>query len=298
MKEYEHLDLLPKGQAADHITPGCLVCEGGGWRGVYTQGVLDQLMQADLSLQCTIGTSAGALMAVNYLSGQIGRGPYITLKYRHDPSFVGLKALHESHSIAGFRFMHETVETIWPTDYERFYNPARRLVCVATDCESGAPRYFEKGTETFWKGMQAGASVPFVSEMVRIDGRLYLDGGVADPIPLLWAMTQGYEKIVVVLTRMRDGWQEKDYSSALVNTFYRKYPNFAWKLTHRGDLYNRMRRFIDQQEEAGRIFVIAPSKDIPVPLFSGDMEKLGELYWLGWHDTEQVLPQLRAYLQH
>ncbi len=84
MKEYSRLNELPKGKAENHFIHGCAVFEGGGWRGVYTQGVIDELMIQGINLDCSIGVSAGALMSVNYLTGQIGRGPYITLKYRHD----------------------------------------------------------------------------------------------------------------------------------------------------------------------------------------------------------------------
>ena len=75
MKEYSRLNELPRGKADDHFIHGCTVFEGGGWRGVYTQGVIDELMIQGINLDCSIGVSAGALMSVNYLTGQIGRGP-------------------------------------------------------------------------------------------------------------------------------------------------------------------------------------------------------------------------------
>lgn len=301
MKEYSHLDRLPKGHSSGKITDGCLICEGGGWRGVYTQGVLDALMEADISLQCTIGVSAGALMSVNYLTGQIGRGPYITLKYRHDPHFVGIDAIRENHGIAGFKFMHETVEDIWPGDYERFYDPSRRFVCVATSCLDGLPRYFEKGIpaddpDYFWKGMQAGASVPYASRMVRIREIPYLDGGVSDPIPLDWAISQGYEKIVVIRTQMKGFRKARSSPRALCRIFYGKYPRFCDQLSHTKESYNAAADKIEDMEKQGRLRQICPSRNIQVPLFSGDMEKLGELYWMGYDDCRNDLPALKEYL--
>lgn len=145
MKEYSRLNELPRGKADDHFIHGCTVFEGGGWRGVYTQGVIDELMIQGINLDCSIGVSAGALMSVNYLTGQIGRGPYITLKYRHDSRFVGWRAIIENHGISGFRFMHEGVEKIWPADNARYYRQDLRHIAVATDMETGLPRYFEKG---------------------------------------------------------------------------------------------------------------------------------------------------------
>lgn len=41
-----------------------------------------------------------------------------------------------------------------------------------------------------------------------------LDGGIADSIPVQYALDQGYEKIVVVLTRNR-GYRKKEGKMAL-----------------------------------------------------------------------------------
>ena len=46
------------GEASNVTTPGCMVLEGGAFRGLYTQGVLDVLMQEGINLACTIGVSA------------------------------------------------------------------------------------------------------------------------------------------------------------------------------------------------------------------------------------------------
>ena len=58
MRKYKHLDTLPIGRASDEITEGCLVLEGGAWRGLYTVGVLDAMMENDINLRTTVGISA------------------------------------------------------------------------------------------------------------------------------------------------------------------------------------------------------------------------------------------------
>ena len=61
---YSKLGSIPTGYAPDRIVEGCLVLEGGAFRGMYTQGALDAWMQRGLNFQCTLGVSAGALAGV------------------------------------------------------------------------------------------------------------------------------------------------------------------------------------------------------------------------------------------
>mgnify|MGYP000541355318 CR=1 FL=1 len=60
-KRFSGISKLPNGNTSNKIVPGCIVLEGGAFRGLYTSGVLDALMQFEINMQCTVGTSAGAL---------------------------------------------------------------------------------------------------------------------------------------------------------------------------------------------------------------------------------------------
>ena len=50
-----------------------LLLEGGAMRGLYTAGVLDELMENNIEVDGIVGVSAGVLFGVNYLSKQKGR---------------------------------------------------------------------------------------------------------------------------------------------------------------------------------------------------------------------------------
>ena len=104
-KVYTKLGQLPYGMARDKITEGCIVLEGGAFRGLYTAGVLDALMQAGINFRTTIGVSAGSMNGINYVAGQIGRSGRVNLKYRHDSRYVGVKALVTNKGVIGFDFL-------------------------------------------------------------------------------------------------------------------------------------------------------------------------------------------------
>ena len=56
--------------------------------------------------------------------------------------------------------------------------------------------------------LRASASLPFVSRIVEIEGKKYLDGGCADSIPLEAFIKIGYGLNVVILTREK-GYRKK-----------------------------------------------------------------------------------------
>ena len=78
--------------------------------------------------------------------------------------------------------------------------------------------------------------------------------------------------------------------------FYGKYPNFIHAMDTVNAKFNVMTEELKRLHNLGEIFVIAPSKPVTVTRFEKDIEKLGELYWLGYHDAEEQLEALQEYL--
>ena len=324
---------IPRGQAPEGLVAGCLVVEGGAFRGLHTQGFLDVMMENGLNLSCVIGVSAGALAGANYVSGQIGRSARTNIAFRHDSRYIGAKSLLHSHSILDVGFLTENRGILEPLDRARFDRPDRRYVAVATNCETGEATYFEKGRcSDILLAARASATMPFISPAVMIDGVPYLDGGCSDAIPYRWALAQGYEKIVVLRTRdkaFRDKGRVLRRADALAETYvkrklpgagrvYRAYPAFAEQLSRREqsavnriyrrypalaaafmDSYRRYNEACDELErlhEAGRLLHVCPSRPIEVGTIEGDVTKLKDLYLQGRQDCLDLLPALRRYL--
>lgn len=296
-KVYSKIGSIPNGRASEVMVPGCLVLEGGAFRGLYTQGLLDFWMQNDINFQTVIGVSAGALSAAAYMSGQIGRSARVNLGYRHNSNYIGIKALRKAHSPIRLDFLIHDYDEIEPLDMNRFYDDRRRFVAVATNCCTGKPEFFEKANCTdVVQGIKASASMPFISPMVEVDGKKCLDGGCSCAVPYRWAIDEGYEKIVVVRTR-EHGFRKSD--AKVKNTarrVYRRHQEFARVLDESKVRYNAQCDEMDVLAREGRIFMIEPSEPVTVARVEGDMEKLGALYWLGYNDGKRTLETLKAYL--
>ena len=295
---YSALSALPKGRAKDNLVEGALVLEGGAFRGNYTSGVIDALMENDLNFELTLGCSAGAMNGYCYVGGVIGKAGRINLTYRHDPRYVGLDAYRRNKGIIGFDFLFQELEKKEPIYPSHFDDPKRRLLVVATCLEDGKAVYFEKGKYDLKKGIQASASMPYVSHPVEIDGKHYLDGGCACKVPYEEAIRQGAKKLVIVLTREK-GYRKKEKKNIEFNAelvYGKKYKTFAEELGKVRDMTNHQYEEIDKLGEEGKAFVLYPSSPVNIDRLEPDMNKLGSLYFQGYHDALNALPALRAYL--
>ena len=267
-----------------------LVLEGGGLRGVFTCGVLDYFMDNGIRFPFTIGVSAGACNGLSYMSGQRGRAKASNIDLMEKYHYVGFKYLFTQKCIMDFKLLFEEFpEKIIPYDYDAYFSNPDRFVMVTTNCITGKAEYFEEKTssERVMDIVRASSSLPFVSPISYVDGIPMLDGGIADSIPVEYTMSQGYEKLVVVLTRNR-GYRKKAGSMPLAQAVYRKYPALQKALSERNAIYNRTMDLIERLEDEGRITVIRPLKPVDVSRMEKDTDKLRALYQEGYDIAEKI----------
>ena len=180
-----------------------LVLEGGAMKGVYTAGVLDFFLDAGIDFAKCYGVSAGACCLCSYLSRQKGRQYSVFTDYLEDKNYWGLSSLLRTGDYFNVQMCyHDIPEHLNPFDYETFDKNPSKGYAVVTNIETGLAEYLPmKNMHRNIDAVRASASMPLVSRPVEINGKLYLDGGLADSIPLLHAVTDGCRKNVVVMTK-------------------------------------------------------------------------------------------------
>ena len=277
-----------------------MVLEGGALRGIYTAGVLDVLMENKIDVDGYIGVSAGITFGCNYKSKQIGRCVRYNLRYLNDPRYSGLRSLIKTGDIFGADFCyHEIPEKLDPFDFETFKNNPVELYTVATDALTGKPVYYKMkdGGARDLEWMRASASMPVVSNAVKIDGYTLFDGGVSDSIPIRYFMSLGYEKNIVVLTRPR-GYRKKEKDiSVFIKLALRKYPEMIKAMQNRSREYNECLDYLDSLEKDGKVLIIAPSMDLHVKRVEKDKAKVKAIYDLGLSDTRNKLEEIKDFLK-
>ena len=274
-----------------------LVLEGGAMRGMFTAGVLDVLLDEQIHIDGIVSVSAGALFGVNLLSKQRGRALRYNKQFLNDPRYIGLKSWLRTGNIVNKEFaFYDVPFKIDIFDNETFKQSQTDFYATLTNVETGEAEY-HLITDPFaqMETLRATSAMPYVSQIVEVDGKPYLDGGIADSIPLAFCQSLGFDKVIVVLTRPFD--YRKTPSNPLINKlFYRKFPNLAKTLQNRYQVYNQQVEDVIQQSEQGKIFTIRPSVTLPIKRIEKDLNKVQAMYDLGVSDATRELENLKAYL--
>lgn len=278
-----------------------IVLEGGAMRGLFTAGIIDIFLENNIKFDGAIGTSAGAVFGCNLKSGQIGRTLRYNIRFCKDWRYGSLWSLLRSGDMYDYHFCYEVIPNeldIFDTAAYRANPMEFRVVCV--DVETGEPVYHlcPNGDETDIRWFGASGSMPLVSNIIEIDGRKLLDGGVVDSIALKAHEDFGFEKNVVILTQPRDFEKEQTIMWRLIKWRYPKYPKLAAAWKRRAEEYNQTLRYIEQREKEGKVLVLAPPKILPVKRVDHDPEHLRAAYEIGRQVGQENLEKVRKFLEN
>ena len=274
-----------------------LVLEGGAMRGMYTVAVLDVLMEEGIKVDAIYATSAGVLFGVNYISGQHGRAIRYNKRFSRDKRYMGIYSLFTSGNIINKDFaFYEVPFTLDVFDQEAYSHSETKMVATVTNVHTGGVEYIEvKNVLEQMEVLRAASAMPFVSQMVELNGQLYLDGGLSDSIPLKKCQEDGYERIIVVETRPK-GYRKSKINSLPAKLFYSKYPNLVETINNRYIVYNNVMQEIDELSERGEIVLIRPSKELNLGRIESNPDRLQEMYDLGIYDAKKLIPFINNFL--
>ena len=276
-----------------------LLLEGGGMRCLYTAGILDIFMKNNIKIDGIVAVSAGALFGMNYKSKQIGRGLRYNKKYAGNKNYMGLYSFITTGNIINEEFcFKKIVNELDPIDYDTYKNSDVDFYAVVTNLETGKAEYIkidDLQDKNSLEYLRASGSMPFISKPVTINNKKYLDGGIADSIPIDKIMNMGFDKVIVVLTRPID-YQKKKSNQTFPKIYYKKYPKFVESINNRYKKYNEELQTISKLEEKGKILVIRPSKLVKIIRVEKDKEKIQEMYDLGTADALKSLTKINQFL--
>jgi len=276
-----------------------LVLEGGAMRGMYTAGVIDSFLDHNIHVDGILGVSAGACFGCNLFSKQRGRVLRYNKRFAGDPRNISIRSLITTGDIVNKEFAYYVIPTQYDVfDEEAFEAHGGEYWVTVTNVATGEAEYMQMHhlLEDI-EMMRASASMPFCSRMVPIGGEKYLDGGIADSIPVKKALKMGFDKVIVVLTQPAD-YVKKPMNPLMIKAFYRKYPNLCRTLIERHDRYNAQAADVAQLEKEGRVFVIRPHEALNIRRLEKDPDELARVHGIGLADGNACMEALKEYIKH
>ncbi|MCM1386038.1 MAG: patatin family protein [Bacillus sp. (in: Bacteria)] len=276
-----------------------LILEGGAMKGVYTAGVLDFFLDKEIDFSSCYGVSAGACCLCSYLSKQRGRAYHVNVDYLGQKAYCSVESLLKTGDLFGVDMCYNLIpEYLDPYDYDTFSRYQGNAYAVVTNIRTGEPEYMLlKDMHKDTIAVRASSSMPLVSRNVKIDGNLYLDGGISDSIPIRRSMKDGNRKNVVIMTK-EEGYirQPAGAELALVKARYIRYPKVYELMKERHLSYNNTVQYIEEMRKRGEVFVIRPKQKSDVGRVEKDKVKLDALYEEGYRDAKDCYLELLEYL--
>lgn len=276
-----------------------LVLEGGGMRGLFTAGILDVLMENNVTFDGVVGVSAGATFGCNFISHQIGRTLRYNMSQRKNPKYMGIRSLIKTGDYVGGEYAYHVLPTKLDVfDFEAFEKNPTEFHVVTTNVRTGEAIYhrIDKVDYTGMEWIRASASMPIISRPVAIGDYEMLDGGIADSIPLRYFESEGFKRNIVILTQPKGFKKKLTKLMPVFKATMRKYPAIIEGMSKRHLMYNRELDYISQQQMAGKCLVICPSDTLPIGRTSLNAKKMQHVYDMGRKAGEDNLEAIRKFI--
>lgn len=281
-----------------------LVLEGGGMRGAYTAGVLDAFLDKELRFKYIIGVSAGANNGINYAARQRDRSKRIFLHWSQDKRFIGSYNLLKERSIFGMNFLFDQLPNeLDHFDYPTFKETNATFIACASNCETGKATYFNSsdfGPKEFMnKPMRASSSLPMLSPAVTIDNQRYLDGVLADPIPIKKSINDGHPYNVVVLTKEEATGKKLSLLDHVFISMTRvRYPKLSKTVKASRAKYLNTLSHMRELEASGDVFVFAPKEAYLDSRYCNDKDCLEKAYNHGYESVYEKWDTFSAWISN
>lgn len=184
---------LPEFEVPERIRVA-LVLGSGGVRGMAHVGVIEELEKAGIPIDLIVGCSAGSIVGALYADNpHIEEIKTAVWKVKTN-SLLDIELLNCRYGLSQGNTMNRILN--YHLEAETFDQLKIPLVIVACDLYSG--ELVPIGSGDVVKAVQASCSIPFVFVPCKHMGRILIDGGVINPVPVKVARDLGADVIIAV----------------------------------------------------------------------------------------------------
>jgi predicted patatin/cPLA2 family phospholipase len=270
-----------------------IVDVGGGFRGIYTAGVLDYCIDYNIHFDLAVGVSAGSGNLITYIAGQRGRNYQFYTEYILREEYAGMKNFRSKKSFLDLDYIYSTLSNSDgenPLDYPAVVANPTEFIVVATEAETGNAKYFDKSDlhQDDYSILKASCAMPFVCQPYAVGDKLYYDGALADSIPIQKAFLLGCDRVVLLLTLPENTIMTSDQDKKIAKHIQKEYPLVAERLEHQAENYNKGVMLAQNLAACGMLLIVAPDDTCGVSTLSRDTDALRQLYQKGYQDGVKI----------
>lgn len=250
-----------------------IVLGSGGVRGMAHVGVLEELEQAGIHVDLIVGCSAGSIVGALYADNPNAESIRCAVWQIKTNSILDIDLFNCRYGISQGGSLYRVLDKY--LDAETFEDLKIPLVVVASDLYSGELVPIASGDLV--KAVRASCSIPFIFVPCEHMGRVLVDGGVVNPVPVKVACDLGAQVVIAV-----------DLCELLDKTFP---SNLFGVATRSAEI-----AFMWQNEVCTRnADVVIRPKTCGVGTFNDEMK--GELYEAGRHATREQIPNIKKAIE-
>ena len=200
---------------------------GGGARGFCHVGVLEVLHENGIPIDVVTGCSMGALVGGGFAAGVPFEEIYEAAKKVKNTTVLDIDLFHLNQGgiAAGERAMKLYRKMVGE---ERLIEECNiKFACIATDLTECKLHVFKSGI--LWQAVRASMAIPGVFQPMRLDGRVFVDGGVLKRVPISEARDLGAD-IVIAVDAIGPPWEQTKINSVM-KTIEAAFMLLDWKST-------------------------------------------------------------------
>ncbi|MFK0573446.1 patatin family protein [Endozoicomonas sp.] len=293
-------------QSSNNSSPAkrALVVEGGGMRGVFTAGVLDAFLDKRVrSFNGYYGVSSGALNLSSFIAGQRGRNLELYTNLCLNSEFISVLRHIKGGNLFDLDWFFQKINQQNSLNLIRFKNKlsSEYFTVVSTCIETGQPVYNKiDGTTSsnlISDILKASSALPMIyRKPVVVNGQALTDGSLSDPLPILKAVDDGFNQIIVLRTRPVE-FRKKTTTGSRIHAWQsRQMPAVAQLIKHQNTIYNQAADTAEAMTLDGNVELIqvAPQKALSSSRGTRQRNHLVSDYHYGYTIGYAVAEQLNT----
>jgi len=263
-----------------------LVIEGGGFKSVFSAGVLDAFLVNKFNpFDIYIGVSSGAMCLSYYVASQYKAYFSLSKEVSVDRKFLSYRHALSEQGYMDLNFLTKYAKQNNPLDFKKIKESTenKQFYIVATNLDNGNPVYLEPNQKNYYKCLQATSSLPFFTKgSCEINGVNLMDGAWSDSIPAKSAVDFGATKIIVIRPNPL-GYKASglSYLGLVAGYWWKNNPAVRDNFFNEGDKYNEAVDFLEKDHEGVKILQICPDSFLKSNVVGTSIDDLNHDYHSG-----------------